>query len=410
MSCLCNCTPCSCATVSVPSLPTCDPFITCGTVCPPVPVTCPEDPQISQFWEPVSTFVVPAVDAGVNVAVKAACQWVVNCCVEIKDETNSIEMRIGSIDLDSNILFLVNIGAPENPAPGTVFTDESKIFFKGICTVILTPEVEEELLTQSFQMIVETLFVVPDVGANSTIILEGKIRLEIGQILFMQGGVCVEVTSNSIQPEVTAVGVVGVHLPPSILPGSTISVGSFVTTAESCVATDDSISGHGTASAPLSVSGLDSIIRCGTEQDITGFTVAGNGYSGENLTNAYDNDENTTAVTIVNALASSTNMFWDLLAPKTGYLFALLDFRKASAAASSVLRGTTSWDDTAWLSDIGTTDNAVETNMLNLHSVTNNFLDKGVMIVPIIGRYVGFTWNGHLRFRMIKMFFEDFEC
>jgi len=369
---------------------------------------CDPTESISQIFEEISSFIVPAIDAGVNVSVKAACRWLVGCCVIVKDDSEIVELQIASSDLDNNTLFLVNKGAEGNPIPGTVLSDPSSIFFKGKCSeTAVTPDDEH-----SFRMITSELFVVPDVGANSTLKLEDNIGLSVGQSLFLEGGVCVEVTSISVVDGVTCVEVEGLSLPSGVLPGSIIPSGSFVVTSDTCISTDDTIDGTGTSSDPFSVF---NILPCafleGPEIDMSILPPLGPTAVGKDLSNMFDKDNST--FTDVLTWTTDPNNFigWDFGTMKKGHILVLADIRHTGIVGQiAEFCLTVGFDDTAGLS--GQQRNTIGANQI--HTESPVFVANQEFISPFVGRFIGMNLcaltapSAIIRFRNIKVHAGDF--
>lgn len=404
MSCsCCNCIPCSCNTLS--SIPACPVPVGC------IPAVCVPDPVCvcggaAKVFEEIDGFVLPAIDSGVTVSVKCVLDWLVGCCVLVKDVNESAFLRIDSIDEDNGTLFLVNIGAEGNPDPGYSFIDPTNILLVGEC-----PESSQDLSAcVFFKVDVAEAFTVPLGGSSSNITLSECLNVSVGQGLFIEGLGTVSIVSIVSNDPIAVLEITTTCLLPGVTVGVTsIPAGNYVTPSEICISTEGDLSGTGSSTDPLTVL-YPSIIRCGNDQDVSGITPTGTGYAGEDLSNAFDNNEATVSATVINDTTTEKNIIWDLGGIKTGRFFALVDFRKAGAASTSKTRGSCAWDDTTWLEPLAIGTHINTSDLIAVESDDNAFKDKGVIKFDFIGQHVSIIYTGHIRFRLIKMFFEPFVC
>jgi len=113
----CNCSPCSCQQPFVPFAP-----LGCTTTaCPP------------RLFEEIGSFVLPEIGAGVPVTVCDASNWLVGCCVIVKDGISTATLSISAVSTTTNSITLTNDSAVGNPVPGTVFAAPTNLLLRPGC-------------------------------------------------------------------------------------------------------------------------------------------------------------------------------------------------------------------------------------------------------------------------------------
>lgn len=249
MSCYnCNCDPCSC------------PGITSYGAFPyPVPATCPTAVNVCcdgtnpcdcapKLYEEIASFVVPAVDSGVNVTVCDADSWLVGTCVAITDGTNTAILQVASRDTTNNTLFLVNQGASNNPAPGTTISSDAYIFSYGVC-----PGAGSASGCREITSFVGEAFNIPAEGATGTMRLDDCTNAAVGQSFYIQDIGCVTIqTIDSNDP--VAVWTISVDtLSTGVVAGQIVPSGAFVVPSNKCLVTSEEFTGIGSPDEPLTL-------------------------------------------------------------------------------------------------------------------------------------------------------------
>lgn len=233
MSChKCNTNPCCCN--GVPFAPPIVP-IPAPPGLPVCPTACPEpapaDESVARVFECIECFAVPAVGSNIDVSILDAEDWLKNCCVIVKDDTQSVIMRIDQVNSTLNTLTLHNGGYEGNPPGGTPLAGTCKIMMIGPCPAGSSEVDCIEGSTTTFEA-----FNIPAVGAgNVNIKLNDCLGVEPTQRLFVQAIGVVEVVSVVATVPEFEVEIFTVCLLDPADAGSIVPSGSFVVDSETCV-------------------------------------------------------------------------------------------------------------------------------------------------------------------------------
>lgn len=265
--CRCNCDPCACSGGNIPAIPIvpipAPPLSNCSVQQNPCEVPS-EDPcaeQAPRLFEQIDPIVVPPVDSSITVSVCDVDNWLLNCCVVIKDDTNVVSLRIGGASTANNTLELFNDGFVDNPLPGTVFSDPTYMFFSGICPLIEADPAD----CVDVNVLVEEAFSAPDEFSTALMKINDCTTAVVGQEFFVSGLGCVLVQDIPVNTPMATWEISVVDYLPGVTAGTIVPSGAFIVPANDCfggVVTDDSLTGVGTNADPLSVAMQPSWFVC----------------------------------------------------------------------------------------------------------------------------------------------------